>query len=188
MVISQADLLWADLLNSEWQDYRGSGAREDRISNDAWMAGFLARAGWDGGLPSPPERDLLRGLRKLLRRVVDALIAAEPVRPEDLGALNGFLASSPLLPRLENLGPGWRLSQVPSAEGIDRVAATVALSFASMLAEGDPTRVRICANPDCGWVIYDQSHNRTRRWCDVKECGNLIKVRRFRARKRSPRS
>jgi predicted RNA-binding Zn ribbon-like protein len=185
MPISRPDPLWADLLNSDWHDYRGSGAREDRISNDTWMASFLARAGWEGGLPAPAEREFLRSLRSRLRRVVDALIAGKGLSSGDLKALNDFLASSPLVPRLEKRGSGWRLSQAPSAAGIGRVAAAVALSFASMLADGDPARIKICANPDCGWVIYDESHNRTRRWCDVKECGNLIKVRRFRARSRS---
>ncbi len=62
--------------------------------------------------------------------------------------------------------------------------AAIAASFASVLVRGDRARVKICANPDCGWVLYDESRNRTRRWCDVKECGNLIKVRLFRARRR----
>lgn len=188
MSISHADPLWADLLNSDWHDYRGSGAHEDRISNDVWLASFLARAGWKGGIPAPKDRQLFRSLRSLLRRIVDSLIAGKGMRPADLRLLNVVLASSPLIPRLENPGPGWRLSQAPSAAGIGSVAAAVALSFASMLAEGDPTRIKICANPDCGWVIYDQSHNRTRRWCDVKDCGNLIKVRRFRTRMRRLKS
>jgi predicted RNA-binding Zn ribbon-like protein len=53
------------------------------------------------------------------------------------------------------------------------------------MSTGDPTRIKICANSDCGWVIYDQSRNRTRRWCDKTECGNVIKVRRHRQRKRA---
>ncbi|MBA3694513.1 MAG: CGNR zinc finger domain-containing protein, partial [Acidobacteria bacterium] len=28
----------------------------------------------------------------------------------------------------------------------------------------------------------DTSRNRTRQWCDMKDCGNLAKVRRFRAK------
>ena len=183
MDISSADPLWADLINSDWHDHRGSGAREDRISNDTWLAAFLARADWDGGLPGLGERRLLRGLRSLLRRMVDTLMAGKGLRPADLGMLNGFLAGSPLVPRLEYRGSSWRLWQAPAASGIRRVAAAVVLSFASMIADGDPARIKICANPDCGWVMYDESHNRTRRWCNVKECGNLVKVRRFRARR-----
>ncbi|MCL6580471.1 MAG: CGNR zinc finger domain-containing protein [Firmicutes bacterium] len=44
---------------------------------------------------------------------------------------------------------------------------------------------KVCANADCGWLFYDDSRNRSRRWCDGRYCGNLIKVRRFRAKVRS---
>ncbi len=183
MDISSTDPLWADLINSDWRDYRGSGAREDRISNDTWIRPFLTRAGWSGGLPSSADRAHLRDLRSLLRRMVDTLIAGKEIRAADLKSLNGVMAGSPAVSRLEKQGSGWRLLQAPSAPGFEQVSAAIAFSFASMLAEGDSTRIKVCANPDCGWVIYDESHNRTRRWCNVKECGNLIKVRRFRARK-----
>jgi len=182
MVISLADPLWADLINSDWRDYRGSGAREDRIYNDSWFNAFLARAGWGGKLPGSVNRTHLRNLRSLLRRIVNTLIAGKRIPPADLKTLNDILARSPVISNLEQGDERWRLSQVPIKPGFERILATIASSFASMLANGDPARIKICANPDCGWVIYDESHNRTRRWCDVKECGNLIKVRRFRAR------
>lgn len=54
--------------------------------------------------------------------------------------------------------------------------------------EGEHTRVKICANPDCGWVIYDESRNQTRRWCSAADCGNLIKVRKHRRNKREGKS
>ena len=85
MRISQPDPLWADLLNSDWRDYRGSGAREDRIANDRWLVGFLARAGGADKLPAEAERRLLRRLRSLLRRMVNALIAEH--QTEQLAAL-----------------------------------------------------------------------------------------------------
>ncbi len=188
MVISSSDPLWAALINSDWRDYRGSGAREDRIYNDSWLGAFLARAGWNGKLPGSVNRTHLRNLRLLLRRIVDTLIARRRIRPADLKALNDILSKSPIISNLEQGDFAWRLSQVTIQSGFERVLAAIAFSFASMLANGDPTRIKICANPDCGWVIYDESHNRTRRWCDVKECGNLIKVRQFRARKSARRS
>ena len=184
MAISSADPLWADLINSDWRDYRGSGAREDHIFNEKWLASFLARAGWGGGLPARSERKPLLGLRALLRRMVDALIARKSPKAADLKAFNDVLAASALVSRLEHRGDKWLLVQASSASGIQRTISAVAHSFASMMAEGDPNRIKRCANPDCGWVIYDASHNRTRRWCDVRECGNLVKVRQFRARRR----
>jgi len=42
------------------------------------------------------------------------------------------------------------------------------------------SRVRECANQECHWLFVDRSRNRSRRWCDMAICGNVMKVRRFR--------
>ena len=54
-------------------------------------------------------------------------------------------------------------------------ASTLALS-------GSLDRVRACGAETCRWLFMDTSKNRTRRWCDMKICGNRMKARRFQAR------
>lgn len=182
------DALWIRLMNSDWHDHRGSGAREDRLGNDAWLKGFLGQAGWDlKRLPTTAERRQLRHLRVLLRRLMDAFRAGKPLLAKDIAVLNGLLEAAPICRQLR-LGPDdTRLTVVPAACGMSRLVGEIAASFAQLLAEGEPARVKICANPDCGWVIYDESRNLSRRWCDAAECGNLIKVRQHRQRKREGR-
>jgi predicted RNA-binding Zn ribbon-like protein len=63
--------------------------------------------------------------------------------------------------------------------------ATVAASYARLVIGGGINRVRVCANPDCSYIFYDDSRNASRRWCDVGICGNLLRVRRHRQRNRS---
>jgi len=180
------DPLWADLVNSDWHDHRGTGAREDRLGNDAWLGRFLARAGWSGDrLPGDGDREALRRLRALLRRIVDAVRTDGIVPDADLAALNQVLGASPVARRLVQTEDGRSVVLDPVGDGIETVLGPVAASFVTMLAEGEPERIKVCANPDCGWVIYDSSRNRTRRWCEAAECGNLVKVRRHRARKRA---
>lgn len=180
------DPLWADLINSDWRDYRGSGAREDRLDNDAWLWRFLARTGWSGDrLPGEDDRESLRRLRALLRRIVDSVRADATVPDKDLAALNRVLGDSPVIRRLAQAEGSRSVVLIPVGGGLGTVLGQVAASFAAMLAEGEPERLKVCANPDCGWVIYDESRNRTRRWCDATECGNLVKVRRHRSRKRA---
>jgi len=41
--------------------------------------------------------------------------------------------------------------------------------------------LRECGNPECRWLFLDTSKNHTRRWCDMKLCGNRMKARRFKA-------
>jgi predicted RNA-binding Zn ribbon-like protein len=178
--------LWAELINSDWHDHLGTGAREDRIGNDAWLAGFLERAGWTGRrLPRDEDRESLRKMRRFLARVVERMRHGRKMSKADFAKLNRFLAAAPVVRRLHVGDAGAKISLSASVTGIPAVLGEVAGSFAEMLATGDPTRIKICANGDCGWVIYDNSRNRTRRWCDKTECGNLIKVRQHRQRKRA---
>ena len=45
-------------------------------------------------------------------------------------------------------------------------------------------RLRRCANDQCRWMILDSTRNGTRIWCHSTLCGNMVRVRRFRARQR----
>jgi len=44
-------------------------------------------------------------------------------------------------------------------------------------------RLRACGSETCRWLFLDTSKNHTRRWCDMKICGNRMKARRFHARR-----
>lgn len=44
-------------------------------------------------------------------------------------------------------------------------------------------RVRACGADTCRWLFLDTSKNHTRRWCNMKVCGNRMKARRFQARR-----
>jgi predicted RNA-binding Zn ribbon-like protein len=55
-------------------------------------------------------------------------------------------------------------------------------------SNGDLARVRECGSATCEWLFIDKSRNHTRRWCDMNDCGNVAKVRRYRARQRAPRA
>ena len=50
--------------------------------------------------------------------------------------------------------------------------------------DGSWSRLKACANADCGWVFFDRSRNRQGSWCDMAVCGNRLKNREFRVRRR----
>jgi len=41
-----------------------------------------------------------------------------------------------------------------------------------------------CADPDCGWVFFDETRNGSRAWCSMESCGNRAKARAHYARRR----
>lgn len=59
----------------------------------------------------------------------------------------------------------------------------VAWEAAQLLTSPDLFRVKQCASEDgCGWLFLDRSKNLSRRWCDMRACGNTAKARRYRER------
>jgi len=60
----------------------------------------------------------------------------------------------------------------------------LSLSSAGLMVSDVMQRVRACGNPECRWLFLDTSKNHTRRWCDMKICGNRMKARRFKALRR----
>ncbi|HEV2391667.1 MAG TPA: CGNR zinc finger domain-containing protein [Verrucomicrobiae bacterium] len=42
--------------------------------------------------------------------------------------------------------------------------------------------MRLCQGDTCGWLFVDSSKNHSRRWCDMRDCGNRAKARRHRAK------
>jgi len=44
--------------------------------------------------------------------------------------------------------------------------------------------VRVCASDICSWLFMDTSKNHTRRWCDMKSCGNRAKARKHYSQKK----
>ena len=69
-----------------------------------------------------------------------------------------------------------------SADDLLSPLAPVIKSAVDLLTSGAIGRVRTCAADTCEWLFIDTTKNRTRRWCDMKVCGNRAKVRRFRSR------
>ncbi len=50
--------------------------------------------------------------------------------------------------------------------------------------DGSWARLKVCTNPDCQWVFFDRSRNQQGSWCDMALCGNRLKNRELRARRR----
>jgi predicted RNA-binding Zn ribbon-like protein len=60
----------------------------------------------------------------------------------------------------------------------------IARAATELLTSKQLAQVRECAGDPCGWLFLDLSKNGSRRWCDMADCGNRAKARRYRARKK----
>ncbi len=66
------------------------------------------------------------------------------------------------------------------ADEPDSMIWQVALSGAELLLSDKLNRIKQCPGDNCGWLFLDSSKNGSRQWCDMKDCGNVAKVRRYR--------
>ncbi|MFN7994037.1 MAG: CGNR zinc finger domain-containing protein [Bryobacteraceae bacterium] len=123
-------------------------------------------------------------LREALYRIFKAAIEGSPVREPDLEILRREWSSAAANETLVHFAG--KLSRVWNAHGsaLDRILWPVARSAVDLLTSPEVVRVRQCGGYECGWLFLDTSRNHGRRWCDMKDCGNRAKVRRFRQRQR----
>jgi len=80
----------------------------------------------------------------------------------------------------------WRKSQLAwdwtdAANKAELPLWALSLDAAELMSSKAVTKIRACNNIDCRWLFLDVSKNHTRRWCDMKLCGNRMKARRFKA-------
>ena len=120
--------------------------------------------------------------RAALYRLFKAALEDWPPPSNDLDALASVAEDARGTQRLhrERGRPAWVW---PPDGNPDRIVRTLALSAVELLASPDLERVRQCPGERCGWLFLDTSRNHSRQWCDMRDCGNLAKVRRFRTRR-----
>jgi predicted RNA-binding Zn ribbon-like protein len=70
----------------------------------------------------------------------------------------------------------------PSGRGLDVVLGELLAHVATAMRDGTWPRLKVCVNQDCRWAFWDRARNRSRRWCSMAECGNVMKARAYRRR------
>lgn len=67
--------------------------------------------------------------------------------------------------------------------GVTALRDRLVWDAATLLTSPRRSRLKMCANPECGWLFIDESRRGNRRWCLMTDCGNREKARRYYARK-----
>ena len=182
-------MLWEDFINSYWRDWRTGDRSKDRdkLDEPEWLTEWLGQQKLPALMPIlPAELEQLKQLRSVLWAEVQRLVQGQAPDTSLLEQLNNYMAKGPVVRHIVWHGEGKaEIALQYQQTGWSQVMAEISASFAAALLEKELSRFRICENPDCLWVYYDDTRNRSKRYCDDKLCGNLMKVRRFRARKKA---
>ena len=113
-----------------------------------------------------------------MREAIYRLFTLREPSSDDLELLSREVGRAAAARRIVAGADGYRYEWAGGSE-LDRILWPVALSAAELLTSPDRDRVKECASHDCSWLFLDMSRNRSRRWCDMKVCGNRAKARRF---------
>lgn len=105
-------------------------------------------------------------------------------RAVDIDILNEELSISFNHLKLRHSENGYRLDLERNGIVLDQLLWPIAQSASDLLVSNKLNRVRRCAAEECGWLFLDTSRNRSRRWCNMKDCGNRMKARRHYKQKR----
>lgn len=121
-----------------------------------------------------------RALRQTIYHIFSAVGVEKQPEIRDLATFNTFLNEA-----------GSHLQIMAIAEGFDwdwpgdsleKPLWLVTWSAAELLISEKRELVRECGSETCSWLFLDTSRNHSRRWCDMKGCGNRAKARRHYAR------
>jgi predicted RNA-binding Zn ribbon-like protein len=127
-------------------------------------------------------------LRETIWRVFDAFAKNARADASDLATIQEEEVTALKHARFEQTGSGVSYGWSDDL-ALDRPLWDVARAAAELLrSQPDLARLRECGSDTCEWLFIDRSRNHSRRWCDMKDCGNAAKVRRFRQRKRATRA
>lgn len=121
-------------------------------------------------------------LRETVYRLLKAGIGGWESDSKDLEKFNSELLTARKNEKLtQNAGGSYLVAWEERSP--ERIVWTAAKTAAEFLTSANFERLRNCANDDCGWLFLDESRGHNRQWCDMKDCGNAAKVRRFRNKK-----
>ena len=133
----------------------------------------------NGGAERLLER--ARNIRETLYRIFAGIVEKRGPAAEDLDEISAHWRRVSKHFHLRRAAKGfeWQWSDAENESAADLLLWPILRSAIDLLTSPELERVRMCESETCRWLFFDTSRNHSRRWCDMKVCGNRTKVRRF---------
>jgi predicted RNA-binding Zn ribbon-like protein len=125
-----------------------------------------------------------RALRSELRRLADAAAAGRRAPRPVVDSINRLLARGAGTTRIVPGAQGFTARHGLRLEEPADLLVPIAEAAADLLCQADLARIRRCAHPACVLYFLDGTKNGTRRWCDMRTCGNRANAAAYYRRRR----
>lgn len=156
---------------------------DDRLADPADAAPWLRAnnlLGPDVDL-TPDDLRTVVDVREALRALTIRNTGGPAPSTEALAPLRRIAASGRARAELSDDGT---VSLGPDGTSVAARLLDVLLIVKDAQLDGSWDLLKACANEECQWAFYDRSRNHGGTWCVMASCGNKLKNRDFRARKR----
>lgn len=152
----------------------------ERLLGPEDLGRWMGESGWFASPPGVSRRQLAaaRDLREAINRLARPGIES---KPDDSDELNRWAARAPLAPQLT---PRHELEWV-AQRPVEAMLATIARDAVDLLGGPLAGRIRECAAPDCALLFVDASRPGARRWCSTQSCGNRVRTKAYRHRRKN---
>ena len=125
-------------------------------------------------------------VREAIYRIFVAQIKGKSPADDDLSILNSMLVQPTREARVVRRSGKFEWQWNFDETALEAPLCILALSAVNLLTSENCQWVRQCADEDgCGWLFVDTTKNHSRRWCDINDCGNRAKQRRYQKRTRN---
>jgi predicted RNA-binding Zn ribbon-like protein len=124
-------------------------------------------------------------LREAIYRVFSAQVKSQEALPKDVKMIEDFTREASQHRHLNYSEGHYRWEWKPGYdERLGWVLWPIAESAVELLISAQLKKVRTCAGAKCEWLFLDESRNHSRRWCDMRVCGNREKAKRHYGRQK----
>jgi predicted RNA-binding Zn ribbon-like protein len=173
-------LLLVQAFVNTWEGDTGIDLLADADTGASWLRA-AGLAGPQASLPVAALRQAIE-VREGLRALLAHNGGEPPPSGEELEPLTALAQASN--PRL-SVGPSGLVGLTTGRDGeLAGGLAGLLLIVRDAQQSGSWPRLKACRNPECRWAFFDRSHAHRGTWCEMATCGNMIKNRNLRARRR----
>ncbi|KPL60980.1 CGNR zinc finger domain-containing protein [Rossellomorea vietnamensis] len=140
---------------------------------------LLAEAGKN---PSQAEETLKHAieLREVMYRMFKSISKKTSPNERDLASFNDYVSHFYRSLQVIQDEDQFTLKFNQPEKNLDSMLPPILQSAVDLLVlKNELERVKQCEGDPCGWLFFDTSRNKSRRWCSMADCGNRAKVRRF---------
>jgi predicted RNA-binding Zn ribbon-like protein len=129
------------------------------------------------------ERTL--ALRENIHAIASALAQDRPPSPSDVKDLTRVHAECLGRAQLVLHNSAFVWAWDPKEAPIESILGPIALSALVLLTQTDLSRIKRCGGDHCGWLFFDTTKNKSRRWCEMEVCGNRAKQKRHQKKQKA---